>query len=564
MLITDYLLISASALLTITFGRIFINSSISGSFLAGLLVISSIISVTGRFFPLFTKELIIVFFVLGFLHELYIFFLRYRSKLSLKISVDKNSWVIYPIFIILCWFYFLPLSYSEINYESHLALYFAPAFELLNADYYGNLKSPILYPNLFANVHLLPAASIAVLGVFLENFNLGHFVQIKFLLTIFLFSSLIFFIYKRFNSALIKIILSTAFVLAIYGNEYSYNLYISSFLYVFILFELCKYLFANSSNSENLNLKNFLFFLIFLIICKAPIAYLALIIAALIWFRNKEIRFKPIILVASILAFLNVLTWMIFPELHSVETKSASKISLGVNMRGVWGWSLNDSFKLSLSFLLDYASGFISFIETTLGIMQTRKILESGIILIWMIIKSFLIGLLLVRSKLVSSVINYKMEVILIYLLSIFGFLFIKNGGVMGHQAHLTFLVSIITSILLIIFLLRVHLSKIKAIYLFALFLFFSGSQSFYGTKLTITSTYNPKDYKYMLYKDAQIQNSKSGYYSLSRNEPYWKAEINAMLSGLRINRDDLDCINYGQVRRFIITEDKNSIICNE
>jgi hypothetical protein len=563
MSIADYFLIASAAVLTIVFGRIFINYSISSSFLAGLLVISSIISVSGRFFPLFTKELIIGFFILGLLHGLYELFLRYKLKLSSQISVDSKNWIIYSIFVILSWFYFSPLSYAEINYESHLALYFAPAFELLNAEYYGPLKSPILYPNLFANVHLLPAACVAVLGVFLDNFNLANFVEIKFLLIIFLFSSLIFFIYQRFNSGLIKIFLSTAFVLAIYGNEYSYNFYISSFLYVFILFELSKYFFASYNDSENLNSKNFLFFFIFLIICKAPIAYLALIIAAIIWLRTSEIRFKPIILVASILAFANILTWISFPELHSIETKNASKMSLGLNMRGVWGWSINDAVKLSLSFFLDYLIEFIALIKASIETMQIRKILESGIILIWMIIKSFLIGMFLIRSKSVSSILRYKKIITLMYLLSIFGFLFVKNGGVLGHQAHLTFLLSILTSIILIIFLISLKYTKIRATYLFAIFLFFSGFQSFYGLKLTTTQTYNPRDYKYLLYKDAEIQNNHSEYYSLSYDEPYWKSEINAMLSGLRINKKDLDCINYGQVRRFIVTEDSNSIICN-
>ena len=136
-------------------GRVLINNDIFSSFLAGAASAGCILSFTVRFIPIYTREILIVLVLLGLIKFLF----DYKNK---NFSVDFDLQIL-PVLLIISLFFRI-FHYQNWLIESHDIFYFSPSIEMLNANYFGNIRVPYYYPYELASNHLLPAGFISSIG----------------------------------------------------------------------------------------------------------------------------------------------------------------------------------------------------------------------------------------------------------------------------------------------------------------------------------------------------------------------------------------------------------------
>ncbi|MBF0239524.1 MAG: hypothetical protein HQM12_17615 [SAR324 cluster bacterium] len=378
-------------------GRILIKNNVFSSLLAGMLVSGAILSVTARFMPLYSREIVGVFSLLGIIRLM----MDLKNK-SCVFAIKKEHFLLIP-FIVLVAFYFRFFHFSNYIYESHDILYFGPALEILKADYWGNLRVPIYYPYEMAGYHLLPSAVIASIGFILSKPSLISFIEIRYLLIVLLFSSFFFRLWLgyRFNW---RIYLPTCFcVLILFGEEFSFNLTISSFLYVFVVLQILLCVFEvrllsqgngnahQESRSSELR-KSLLLFSMFLIICKAPIFYIAGAMAFYYWYFLKNERWSWRTWLVSVLVLINIFSWIAIPA-PAPEDAQFSIMNPFVKkdlqaLDAIQSWSLRDNVKLGLENIHDHLfPNHDSYTSTNASLFQKAwNVLSKKFILISIIL----------------------------------------------------------------------------------------------------------------------------------------------------------------------------------
>ena len=551
--ITIYLYIFLGILLTAIFGRIITKHNFASSLLAGLLILSSIIAVTSRYIPIYNLLIIQTILLLGivvFLHE---FIKNYKSVKDIlkNLSSKKNLLVILSIFLILI-IYFINFHYQFFQFESHSLLYFSPTFEILKADYIGNLRVPTHYPSEFSSMHLIPSAAVATVGFLNPAPNLAFFTEIRYILIIIFFTNFIYSLYKTLNPSLWKLFFVCFLVFGIYGEEINYNLYVSSFIYVFVLLEIfLRILQINSEriegNSQKEHSKDLLFFAIMLIICKAPIFYIAGIFAFYIWWKNKELRFHPITILVGILVLANMYSWLDMSFISTEAIKSASRFTLkgGFEFKELAGWSLQDSIK-ELIVLGD----------------RGRKI-TGFLILFYILIKYYAVFLFIAfKDKKWHNLPIFDKSLVIYSIASLIGILTVRNDGGIGHQSHAYLLMSVLSFCALITFLLKTKLDKNIKLTLITIFIIFALSNKLGGLLLPNKSTYLVNNYGYLKYQDINSKYSGQKFYTINENEPYWKSRIYSQLLGLRIKGEDIQYMDHGAMTHFIIGAEKKIVDC--
>ena len=114
----------------------------------------------------------------------------------------------------------------------------------------------------------------------------------------------------------------------------------------------------------------------------------------------------------------------------------------------------------------------------------------------------------------------------------------------------------------LIVFLLKSELNKYKIVVLSCIFLFYCFHKNKFGLILQADINNGRVNNKFLKYDEANIQDFSQVSYDINDAEPYWKSELNAQLSGLRINAYDVDYLDYGQTRHWIIGGEKKLLFC--
>ncbi len=339
----QYLYIIPGILLLAIFGRMITKQNFSSSLLAGLLVLSSIIAITSRYIPSYNLMIIKALLVLGILFYLYELAknLKLQENYLGSLLISKNNLVATSAIALITAVYFINFHYQFLPFESHSVLYFAPSFEILKADYMGNLRVSTHYPSEFSAMHLIPSAAVSVVGFLNPAPNLAYFTEIRYILVIIFFTNFIYSLYIILKPKPWKLLFVCFLVFGIYGEEINYNLYVSSFIYVFVLLEIfIRILKINLDNSDqptqNKSLQELLFFVVMLIICKAPIFYIAGAFAFYIWWKNKELRFAPLTVLGGILVLANMYSWLDMSFISTESIRNASKFTLkGVlNLKG--------------------------------------------------------------------------------------------------------------------------------------------------------------------------------------------------------------------------------------
>lgn len=541
MLPINYLQIFSAIIFLAMFGRLLTKKNIFHSFFAGALFIAAVISISARYVPAYNLHLIYGLLLIGVLYFFYELLLK-------KISV-QNFKVEEPVALILAILFsaifFINFQFYFWNYESHNVFYFAPAFEILKADYLGNLRVPTHYPSELSALHLFHAAFVATIGFLNKSPNLAFFTEIKYLCIVIFFSYLIYFLYLRYRVALPKLILFAVVVFQIYGEEVSYNLFTSSFVYLFVLLAIFTILIeVEDEKDQGQNPLLLVFYSIILVICKAPIFYIAGVFAFYLWVKNEKIRFHSLLILTVILALGNMFTWVDFVSRSTEIIKNSGGFTLNHSFQfdEVIGWSLDDSVKILLR------SANHSYCTLSLAMF------------FYMLCKYYLVASLLILNKrpALSSFkeISVSHRAVILYLLaSLIGVLVVRNGdGTIGHQAHAYFLASTFAWLFLLKYLLENPENiKIKLVLLVVFVVAILPNKLFFLVLPNKHMTIGSKDYHFMKYRDAEIQISEDGFYKPKSGEPYWKMELQSQLSGLRIDQKDVSCLSSGQLRHWVI-----------
>lgn len=333
MSITDYLTITCSLILMWSFGRLFTQSAVMSTLLLGLLVASGIIAITARFMPGYTGALLCTFSLLDIsklVYDAYRHYVNHGMKGCQDIiqrhatPTSLLTTIGYLLFFAL---YFQSFHYSNVHYEAHDVLYFGPSFEMLKADYLGNLRVPIFYPYELGAYHLLPAAMITAGGFLTHHPTLQYLTEVRYFLAVLFFSDFFRRFYNTLNCKLHWYIAISMASLIIFGPAISQCLTISSFCYVFVLLSILITIFELQQPTHRQSIshqKLLLIFSILLIICKAPLFYIAGIFAFFLWIKLKPHRWRWQVVLTAAIVLGNMSTWVLIPPSYLVKQNAAS------------------------------------------------------------------------------------------------------------------------------------------------------------------------------------------------------------------------------------------------
>jgi len=170
--IIQYLHIVPTIALLAIFGRIITKDNFASSLLSGLLVVSSVIAVTSRYIPAYNLLIIKVLLAVGvllFLYEIIKNTKLHENYIKNNLLIDRNNLIAISAIALIVTIYLISFHYQFLPFESHSVLYFAPSFEILKADYIGNLRVSTHYPSEFSAMHLIPSAAVSVVGFLNPN-----------------------------------------------------------------------------------------------------------------------------------------------------------------------------------------------------------------------------------------------------------------------------------------------------------------------------------------------------------------------------------------------------------
>jgi len=516
-------------------GRVLVKNDIFTSFLAGAVTAGCILSFTVRFAPIYTREILFVLVLFGLIKLI----IDYRNN---KFTIEYDLKIL-PVIIIIG-FFFRILHYQNWIIESHDVLYFSPSIEMLNANYFGNIRVPYYYPYEFASTHLLTPAFISSIGFLNTSPNLLYCLEIRYIMSILFLSNILLHIYKKKKINSWVYCIGVYFLLFIFGEEISYNLTVSSFVYVFLIFQI--FLYSIEKGKE----KELLFFSIMLIAAKGPIFYIAAILSFYLWFNNKNIRFSSLTIFSAVIVFLSLLFMIIIPPPDEATTFSIinplNKSDL-ISFTGIQGWTMPDNFKL----LIDPYINIVGF-GSNFGIIEILRkkyisIIFLGLLFGYIIIKYYLPIFYFYK-------INKKIQFNIFYIymiVSLVGWLIVRNGGLLMHQAHAYLLASIVSFLFILM-----YSSKKTMLYIIVPI----GSFFLYGhnpTYISSKAVYEDKkdiNGKFMRYADIDTTvNNLEKNYIIKKNDPYWKSEYQAMMLGKRILADDILLLGQRGTQNFVL-----------
>ena len=530
--IISYIQIMIGMVLMWLWGRVLINNDIFSSFLAGAASAGCILSFTVRFIPIYTREILIVLVLLGLIKFLF----DYKNK---NFSVDFDLQIL-PVLLIISLFFRI-FHYQNWLIESHDLFYFSPSIEMLNANYFGNIRVSYYYPYELASTHLLSSGFIASIGFVNLEPNLLYCLEIRYIVVIIFVANFLFKIYQRKRIKPWLYCIGVYFLFFIYGEEITYELLISSYIYVFLLFQIFLCSISNGKENETL------FFAILLIAAKAPIFYIATCSSFYLWFRYKSIRFSPSTIFATTIVFLALLTMVIIPQsderiIFSI-VNPFNKIDL-ISFSGIYNWFMPDNFKLFIDNYIDITSIGMDKNWDFIDILKEKIVSVAflGLLLIYLIIKYYLPFYYLNMKH------NNKYNIFFIYMsVSLIGWITLRNGGVIAHQAHGYILASIVS----FMFILYYSTKKTILYIILPIGLAYLLGNDF--TKINSRILLGRKNGKFMKYnkKDLIIDNNE--YYKPDRNGPYWKSEYKAMILGKRILADDILMLENRATKNFVL-----------
>jgi len=551
MLIYETFYLILSCLLLYPIGKVFFRDlDFIVQVFFGILIASILLSITARFVPLYSRE------ILGFISFvcLLVLFIDFNNHSTKSLSFINNyfynrSRIFIKFLIIFILFVLLLRDFSLLRFafESHDVHIFGPTIEVFNANYLGNIKNPIVYPLELSAYHILPGIFLGVANFLNPSIDLVALINAKFILVSFFFSYGFYKVFNYFNFSLFAIALGFA-LLFFFKETIGYNISISSYLYQIALIFLAIIFFDLDISPNNKSLQAaFMSILIMLACVKIPIFYVVLPPLLYLFFNNPRQFFEPRLFSISVLCFFNLLSILLIPrspEIEEITKYSLMNIFNYDSVRTIAGlWFVENRFLELFNFLHIYIADIN---------IYNRSLVDYLNLLIKVIyIFIFYFGLAFFVFKFFNN--SPIKKALKIYIITaILGWLFVRNNGNLDQQNHLFFNISLLSAMLFF----RVVPLKKEAfsfygrnILLCIIFIFvLSDMQNIFNPKLSgdSISYRNSDSIQYSEFKNLSPLIADDRLI-IDPSVPFWESALISQMSGKRIYYEDLNNydINY-------------------
>ena len=454
----DYFLIFVSCVLTTNVGRYWIKSDFFSALLLGLLICGGIVSVSARFCPIYTSEIIC------YLHLLFLAISIYNKDWNICFKLKKPDFV---ILFLLFLYYFSAFHYENYAFNDHDTVYFSSTLEAFNANYFGNLKVFVSYPNELASNHILPGMALGVMCYLVPKFSLIHLIELKYVLLCLYSSWLVSNLYHLLNvkrNEIVQFFLVTYSIFFIFGIENSYNFLVSNFIAVITITKIFFLFLQYEKDIENkAHAVQILIFSILLISTKAPIINLFGVFLVFIAYYLK-VQKMPLSMFLKLTPFLiitalNVFSWIVIPKPNTLDS-SLPGIHLDfypgniAYSAGLFsGWIPEDCVVLQLKQLIKEAAmlmgnHFDKNVIEKFKFLFANGISKDKLITLFSALLTFsvFIPLMIFKNTFCLKKISAQYKVSKIFLwfgiLSFLSLMFFRNYGIIAHQMHIIYIFS--------------------------------------------------------------------------------------------------------------------------
>lgn len=419
MIITNYGLILIAILGISGLGYTFGAQTLFVATVISLGIVGMISDIASVFMPAAIKYIFFAAFGLGLL-----FHLKTRMAAFRNASITATD----ALLLVSLIFLFRHLNSNFYFFESGDILYFGTSLEMLLADYLSPLRLFTYYPEEMTAFHKLPSGIVAYALIFFDQPTLIDAVDARF--TIIIFSLFLFFrALTKHNSVLLYLFFFS--VLTIYGEEMSYEFTISSYFYIIVLFGLAYTLHIKKEPPQV-----FVLLLMILICAKAPIFYSAFMCAivsvSIFWDRlNKAIILGFAVGVAAV-----ILSWTAIPPPINGQSFTSylywgfTEEGARTTLNNVQGWFLSDPIVLAIQTYFRPLPPIGVYLLMSLFIL---KIYVIGALVIGAIGKEHNIG---VPGRHPATQQQMTFVIFLYLVASLAGYLWLRNGLSISHQAH--------------------------------------------------------------------------------------------------------------------------------
>jgi len=540
--IISYFYIAAGLFFLWCWGRVFIKTDPFTSLLAGILIAGGILAVTARFIPLYSRELVGLMAGIGI-----IVLVVDRHKNQLHFEWDK---LLLPTMVVVA-IYFRYMHFQNWPYDAEDIIHDSPALEMLNADYFGNLRLFYYYPYEMTASHLMHPAALAAIAFLTPHLSLIITKEIAYILVVLFFSNIIVRLFRICQMKWPYYILTLICCFGIFGLEIGFQVTFTSLLYVLVLFHLLLLFFQKGFYHREL-----LFFSIMLIATRASIFYIGGILAFYLWIRYKEYRFKPLTIFASVIVAANMFTWTIITPPVDVDASFwiVNPFNLIEGLKGLfhlYPWIASDNVLTLLIPELWSEDSFFAKRHVGGGslsdiILYLPQVIAVTFYLLYVIIKYYTV-FFTAHYYLKRKI---QIDAFFVYMtVSLIGLLIVRNGSNIGHQIHTFWTASIVSFVYLLMV-----VSKEKKI---LLVLVPVGIFYWYNYNPTLIpnwkSTPSPPQ---ATFNSHQWPTGSDGFYKpLSDEILSRRMELKAMMTGLRLHAKDVLAIVPAQTQRFVLTD---------
>lgn len=343
------------------------------------------------------------------------------------------------------------------NYESHDVLYFTPTLEMLIGDYLSPIRIFTYYPNEMASTHFLPSAVLAAALALVRHPDIALAIQARYLLSAFVLGALLYRIVSQGTGR--QRALSLIFFIAalyVYGEEISYDLMISSFFYVYLIFCIGAFLLEPERESATARAVTWSL----LIVAKAPIFFVAAVPAAFFaWQRRREVRLAVLAPIA-VLVLANIASWKVLPPPNGDLSPGLFNIfsahDFVGNMFEFYRWTLEEPIvRLLRSIALVSDNGVLELLSVvSLALYLLIKIYAIPLALVLRLDRW---GKGIAKRALASFRVRSVDEkaVCLYFVTSIFAWLVIRFGGSVAYTIHAVFVAAILSAVIVGMYLIR-------------------------------------------------------------------------------------------------------------
>jgi hypothetical protein len=438
---TTFALVLLSIISLIGLGSIFSESKLA-CLVLGLGISSLFVTPLLYINVIFVRPIQLAIFIVGFLIYLKKFtrgftVSRIRESISnrhLKTICTSGTYTV------MAYLFMSHFSSGKYVYETHDVLYLGWLQEIWLRDYSGPLRVPTMWPESMGVANNLPGVAISQIAVLQPTMNLEVAIQVKFVLLLIV---MVMALKPSKDSNLIKLLSlfgGFSLCLILFAGEIGSSLLLSSFWYVIILFTLLAGLF----HLFRIDDRTIIILLILLLAAKSQLILIPLLMLFLMYKRDSS-KFKDWKIGLFLLGLiLNIAIWIMGPKSSGGDLGIPTFLDIRPRkLDGVWQIDFSGILRSS-DLLIGWYSGF----ELSLITSITNTNPQIWIVVLLLITKIYFPYFFLRKRVGINSLHLMLLDVYMIT--SLFSWLFIRNGGHAGHQAHAFLLAPLVTSSLIL------------------------------------------------------------------------------------------------------------------